>query len=70
MANSSLKRKLTPVPFTAVKLTDSFWAPRIETNRTNTLPREYELCETTGPHRRVRYEVEEGPAQPAPHFLG
>ena len=43
-----LKRKLTPVPFTAVKLTDQFWAPRIETNRAHTLPREYELCQTTG----------------------
>ena len=41
-------RKLTPVPFTAVKLTDAFWAPRIEVNRAVTLPREYELCERTG----------------------
>ena len=27
-----------PVPFTAVHLNDAFWAPRIETNRTATIP--------------------------------
>jgi len=38
----------TPVPFTAVKLTDLFWAPRIETNRTVTIPYAFEQCEKTG----------------------
>jgi hypothetical protein len=28
-----------PVPFTAVHVNDAFWAPRIETNRTVTIPR-------------------------------
>lgn len=41
-------RQLTPVPFPNVTLTDAFWAPRIEINRTVTLPREYEMCEATG----------------------
>src|ERR1039458_4061489 len=27
-----------PVPFTAVHVNDNFWAPRIETNRTETIP--------------------------------
>ncbi len=27
---------LEPIPFTAVHITDAFWAPRIETNRTKT----------------------------------
>jgi uncharacterized protein len=36
-----------PVPFTAVKLTDQFWAPRIETNRTATIPVAFEQCERT-----------------------
>jgi hypothetical protein len=36
-----------PVPFTAVKLTDSFWAPRIEVNRTATIPVAFEQCERT-----------------------
>src|SRR5262245_4071041 len=36
-----------PVPFTAVKLTDAFWAPRIEINRTATIPVAFEQCERT-----------------------
>ncbi len=41
-------RKLTPVPFTDVKVTDAFWAPRIETNRTKTVPHDFKKCEDTG----------------------
>ncbi len=37
-----------PVPFTAVHLTDVFWAPRIETNRRVTIPFAFEQCELTG----------------------
>ncbi|MGD0814652.1 MAG: glycoside hydrolase family 127 protein [Verrucomicrobiota bacterium] len=37
-----------PVPFTAVHLTDSFWAPRIETNRVTTIPSAFGKCEETG----------------------
>jgi DUF1680 family protein len=36
-----------PVSFTAVKLTDQFWAPRIEVNRTATIPVAFEQCERT-----------------------
>jgi DUF1680 family protein len=39
---------ITPVPFTAVKVTDEFWAPRIETNRTVTIPAIFKHCEETG----------------------
>lgn len=37
-----------PVPFTAVKVTDSFWAPRIETNRKVTIPFAFQKDEETG----------------------
>jgi hypothetical protein len=37
-----------PVPFTAVHLTDTFWAPKIEINRTATIPAAFEQCEITG----------------------
>jgi DUF1680 family protein len=37
-----------PVPFTAVHLNDAFWAPKIETNRTATIPAAFEQCELTG----------------------
>ena len=41
-------RRLEPVPFTQVKLDDAFWAPRIETNRTVTVPHDFRKCEETG----------------------
>jgi hypothetical protein len=37
-----------PVPFTAVHLTDGFWAPRIETNRKVTIPAAFQKCEESG----------------------
>lgn len=36
------------VDFTNVKLNDKFWLPRIETNRTVTIPASFERCESTG----------------------
>lgn len=37
-----------PVPFTDVHLDDAFWSPRIETNRTVTIPFAFEQCEKNG----------------------
>jgi DUF1680 family protein len=42
---------LTPVPFTAVAVQDAFWSPRLETNRTVSIPYAFRQCEETG---RVR----------------
>ena len=39
---------IKPVPFTAVHLNDEFWAPRIEINRTSSIPSAFEQCELTG----------------------
>jgi DUF1680 family protein len=39
---------IQPVPFTDVRLSDEFWAPRIETNRTTSIPAAFEQCELTG----------------------
>jgi len=39
---------IKPVPFTSVKLSDQFWTPRIETNRTVTIPASFARCESTG----------------------
>ena len=41
-------RKLAPVPFTDVKFADGFWAPRLETNRTRSIPYNFKMCEDTG----------------------
>lgn len=38
----------TSVPFTAVKLSDNFWLPRIKTNHTVTIPASFERCDKTG----------------------
>jgi uncharacterized protein len=38
---------INPVPFTAVKINDGFWAPRMETNRTVTIPFDFKKCEET-----------------------
>ncbi len=39
---------ISPVPFTQVRLQDSFWSPRIELNRTVTIPASFSRCESTG----------------------
>jgi len=39
---------IQPVSFTAVKLDDHFWLPRIETNRVVTIPASFARCENTG----------------------
>src|SRR5436305_3094202 len=50
--------KLTEVPFTEVKVSDQFWAPRMETNRTVTIKHDFEMCEKTG--RISNFEVAGG----------
>jgi uncharacterized protein len=37
-----------PVPFTAVHLNDTFWAPKIKTNAEVTIPFAFEQCERSG----------------------
>ena len=39
---------ITPVSFTKVTLTDEFWAKRLETNRTVTIPFGFQKCESEG----------------------
>src|SRR5436190_13528714 len=48
---SSMTRAAQPlkeVPLTEVKLTDGFWAQKIETNRTVTIWHNFRQCEQTG----------------------
>jgi uncharacterized protein len=47
-AEGSKARGLSAVPFTKVKVQDAFWAPRLETNRENSLPHNVKWCEQTG----------------------
>jgi len=39
---------IRPVPFTAVRISDDFWAPRLETNRVTTVWYDFGKCEETG----------------------
>ena len=50
-ATASRDYPVKPVPFTAVHFNDQFWAPRIEINRTVTIPFAFQKDEETG---RVR----------------
>lgn len=47
-----------PVPFTSVKLTDDFWAPRIKKNAEITIPIAFGYCESTG--RIKNFEIAGG----------
>lgn len=44
----SPRARLKPVPITAVRFMDAWWAPRIKTIRETTLPSQYRLLEDTG----------------------
>jgi DUF1680 family protein len=39
---------IQPVPFTEVHIKDQFWAPRMETNRTVTIPHAFNECKING----------------------
>ena len=49
---------IQPVPFTSVKLTDNFWAPRIKKNASVTIPIAFSYCESTG--RVKNFEIAGG----------
>jgi DUF1680 family protein len=49
---------IQPVPFTKVKLTDNFWAPRIKKNAEVTIPIAFGYCESTG--RVKNFEIAAG----------
>lgn len=59
--------KLEPVPFTDVTFQDSFWAPRIETNRTVTLSHIYRQLAETG--RISAFDLDFQRAIPVPIVL-
>jgi hypothetical protein len=40
--------KIQGIPFNEVKISDQFWLPKIETNRTVTIPASFAKCEETG----------------------
>ncbi len=49
---------IKPVPFTSVRLTDNFWAPRIRKNAAVTIPIAFSYCESSG--RVKNFEIAGG----------
>ncbi len=54
---------ITPVPFTSVKVTDTFWGQRLKASREVTIPLAFSKCEETG-----RYENFVKAANPSPTY--
>jgi DUF1680 family protein len=46
--NPNTQYPIPNIPFTQVTINDKFWAPRMETNRTVTVPYDFQKCEETG----------------------
>ena len=52
---------IDPVPFTSVKLTDSFWGQRLKASREVTIPLAFSKCEETG--RYKNFELAAHPSE-------
>jgi len=57
-----------PVPFPRVRIEDSFWAPRIRTNRERTIPHVYWQLKQTGRIDAFRLDWKPG-IEPKPHIF-
>ena len=57
-SNNDGNYPIRPVPFTSVKMTDNFWAPRIQKNHEVTIPIAFGYCESTG--RIKNFEIAGG----------
>ncbi len=62
--SSTDSARLEAVPFNAVQVDDSFWRPRIETNRTVTIPTNFEKSAETG---RISNFARAGGLEKGPH---
>ena len=56
--NTDADYPIQPVPFTSVKVTDDFWAPRIRKNADVTIPIAFSYCESSG--RVKNFEIAGG----------
>ena len=52
--------KLRPVPFTDVRIHDSFWSPRQEVNRTASIPLNFEMLEKSGNLKNLELAASQG----------
>lgn len=61
-------RRLTPVPFTAVRIGDAFWTKRMQVNRERTMHIEYQQCKETGRIDAFKLDWKPG-MEPEPHIF-
>jgi DUF1680 family protein len=61
---SAAAEPLTPVPFQQVHIDDTFWSPKVETNRTATIEANLHQCEVTG---RIKNFAVAGKLTPGKH---
>ena len=64
MPSLSTRYPISALPFTAVRVDDPFWSPRIETNRAVTVPYDFQKCEETG---RISNFAKAAGLQPGAH---
>lgn len=65
---SSARRKLTPVNLARVNVEDSFWTPRMQVNREQTILHEYKECKDTGRIDAFLLNWRPG-MEPKPHYF-
>lgn len=68
MSKKEKMRKLVPVSFANVTIKDGFWSPRIDVNRTRTIPHEYKQCKETGRIDAFALDWKPG-KEPTPHYF-
>ncbi|MBS4219146.1 glycoside hydrolase family 127 protein [Bacillus sp. FJAT-49711] len=61
-------KKYKPISFTDVVIDDLFWAKRLEVNREQTIPFQYEQCKNTGRIDAFRLDWKPG-MEPMPHIF-
>ncbi len=66
--SSNTNRKMSPVSWAQVAIDDGFWSPRMEINRSRTIPHQYMQCKETG--RIDAFDLAWRPGQePVPHYF-
>jgi len=61
---------ITPVPFTAVKVSDSFWMQRLNASRNVTIPLAFSKCEETGRYTNFEKAAHPSDAYDVSKFMG
>ena len=65
---TKVTQRLQAVSFKQVRIADGFWSPRLDVNRTVTLPHQYRMCKETGRLDAFRLEWKPGMENP-PHIF-